>query len=437
MTTQSHGSSDRKHLMAFAALAAGQAAVYGLMARSDVYLERPAAAMYAALLAFALYLGGLGAAGRLSGRAALALAAAAGLVFRALLFPEPPFLSDDYFRYLWDGVVQTNGINPYAHAPADTALAGIDDALRSQVNHPTVPTIYPPLVQIVFALNALAGGGWLGLKLVWLACDVGIAALLYRLVPRHRRLQMWTLYWWSPLVVIEVAWSAHLDVLGILPLALAIWLSRSPRPRSIALGLTIAAAAAAKYFAAALLPAAARRARPSRVISAFAVGTLLLSLAYVGAGRHMFDGLVTFAAHWRFNESLFGLLDLLLTSSLAAKAMAALVLLFIVVQSVRKDWSLERTAFWVTGGILLLSPTVHPWYLLWMVPLVAIRFSRAWLYLTGSIFLAYFGLETFKTTGVWPEPWWVRLVIYGPFFAMLVVDAWRGSQLPAATAPKP
>ncbi len=418
---------DPKRLALFAGLGAGQAVVYGFLASSDAYLDRPAAAMLGALLAFALYLGGLGAAGRLSGRGAFVVAVVAGLVFRVLLLPEPPFLSDDYFRYLWDGAVQANGINPYVHAPADPALAGIDDLLRARVNHAEVPTIYPPLAQIVFLLNALAAGGWLGLKLIWLACDIGTAALLYHLVPPQRRLQMWTLYWWSPLVVIEVAWSAHLDTLGILPLVLAIWLARCQRPRSIALGLAIAAAALVKYFAAALLPAAARTGRPTRAVAAFAVGALALSLPYASAGRHMFDGLTVFAAHWQFNESLFGLLALLVTSPLAAKAIAVLVVLFIVFQSVRNEWTLERTAFWVTGGILLLAPTVHPWYLLWMVPLIAIRMNRAWLYLTGSVFLAYFGLETFRADGVWPEPWWARLAIYGPFFLILIADAWRGS----------
>ncbi len=116
-----------------------------------------------------------------------------------------------------------------------------------------------------------------------------------------------------------------------------------------------------------------------------------------------------------------------LGSEVAAKAVAAAIVLSIVIQSVRDGWSLTRTAFWVTGALIALSPTVHPWYLLWMVPLVALRPSRAWLYLSGSVFLAYYGLGTYRDAGVWPEPWWIKLLIYGPFLALLVVDGWRGS----------
>ena len=423
---------DRRSVAAFVSLGVALTLVYASVVLLDEYKARPAIAMMGPLLAFTLYLAAIGVANRLSGRAVLASAALFGAIFRLLMLPEVPFLSDDFFRYLWDGLVQRHGFNPYRFAPADSELAGIDDALRAHVNHPSVLTIYPPLAQVVFFLNAILSGGMLGLKMIWLACDAGIAALLYRLVPERHRLQMWTLYWWSPLVVIEVAWSAHLDLLGVLPMILALWLVRSGRSRPLALGFSIASAALVKYFAAALLPSAVRESRSPRVIAAFSAAALALYLPYAGAGTHLFGGLATFAEHWRFNDSLFGLIAWLTPSSLVARAIAAAAVLLVVVQSVRNEWSLERTAFWVIGAILLLSPTVHPWYLVWMVPLLAIRFNRAWLYLTGSIFLAYYGLETYRETGIWPEPWWIKLAIYGPFFAMLFGDAWRGSWLQAA-----
>ncbi len=266
------------------------------------------------------------------------------------------------------------------------------------------------------------------------------------MLPAERRLAAWTLYWWSPLVVVEVAWNAHLDLLGVLPLVAALWLARrhaGPRAvpagapsagarssgalaRSAGVGLALAGAALVKYFPAALLPAATRRIG-HRCGAAFLLATAALYLPYLGAGPRLFEGLFTYSASWRFNDGLFAILAWAVGSEPAAKAVAAAAVLAVVIQSVRNDWSLSRTAFWVTGALIVLSPTVHPWYLLWMVPLVALRPSRAWLYLSGSVFLAYYGLATYRDVGVWPEPWWLRLVIYGPFFALLVVDGWRGS----------
>jgi hypothetical protein len=413
---------------AFCILGTAQAAVYFTIAAWDGYYDRPSAAMALALLAFLFYLAAIASARGLSSRTAVGLAVALGLLFRGLLLPEPPFFSDDYFRYLWDGLVQLRGINPYRYAPADPTLAGIDDALRAKVNHPEVRTIYPPLAQVLFAVSAaISQKSWIVLKSAWLLCDLGIALVLFRLVEPARRLQLWTLYWWSPLVIVEVTWNAHLDLLGVLPLVLALWLARASPARSAALGIAIASAALVKYFAAAFIPAATRSGRAGRTLTAFALMILLLHIPYAGAGKSMFEGLFTYAANWRFNDGLFQVLAWVTVSQRIARGTAAVLVLLVVFQSVRNEWSMERTVFWVTGAILMLSPTLHPWYLLWMVPLLSLRPSRAWLYLSGSVFLAYYGLGVYRTDGSWPEPWWVKLAVYGPFFALLIRDAWRDS----------
>ncbi len=431
-------------LAALLVLGSVQALAYLALAGGAGVHPAPMAAMLLCLFAFSLYVATLVIAQPLASRWALVAFIGFGLLFRAILIPEPPSLSDDYFRYLWDGLVQLRGINPYRYAPIDPALAGFDEALRARVNHPQVPTLYPPLAQLSFLLTAVVSGDPLALKTLWLICDLGVAALLFALLPRERRLAAWTVYWWSPLVIVEVAWNAHLDLLGVLPLMGALWLgargrsrgaandarveasSQATLARSAGVGLALAGAALVKYFPVALLPAATRRTGP-RCAAAFVLAMAAFYLPYAGAGPRLFEGLVTYSASWRFNDGMFGVMAWGLGSELAAKMVGAVVILAIVVQSVRDDWSLTRTAFWVTGALIALSPTVHPWYLLWMVPLVALRPNRAWLYLSGSVFLAYYGLARYRELGVWPEPWWLKLLIYGPFLVLLVVDGWRGS----------
>ena len=434
MNSPLDSTSERTRLAGLVALGAVQVTIYGVLAIWEAYQTRPQIAMLLALLAFAFYLAALVTARRLSGRRAFAVAIAFGLAFRILLFPEAPFLSDDYFRYLWDGIVQLKGLNPYRFAPSDPALAGIDDALRARVNHPEVRTIYPPLAQLVFLVTAkVSAGSYFALKAVWLACDIGIAVLLYRLVAEERRLQAWMLYWWSPLVVIEVYWNAHLDLLGVAFVVVLLALAKQSPIKSHAIGVAVAAASLIKYFAVAFLPAAARTGRSLRAAAAFSSVVALLSVPYASSGvANMFEGLLTYAQHWRFNAGLYRVLEWALFSSTLAKAMAAAVVLLVVANSVRNRWSIERTLFWVTGTALVLSPTVHPWYLLWMVPLLAVRPNRGWIFLNGSVFLAYYGLGSFRASGVWPEPWWLQSMIYGPFFVLLLTDAWRGSWWQAA-----
>ena len=44
------------------------------------------------------------------------------LAFRFSLAGLNPSLSDDLFRYMWDGRILSHGINPYSHIPSDSDL---------------------------------------------------------------------------------------------------------------------------------------------------------------------------------------------------------------------------------------------------------------------------------------------------------------------------
>ncbi len=78
----------------------------------------------------------------------------AGLVFRGTAFFAPPTLSDDIYRYLWDGRVQMAGINPYNYPPNDANLAHLKTEDWEGINHKHIRTIYPPLAQTIFAVGA-------------------------------------------------------------------------------------------------------------------------------------------------------------------------------------------------------------------------------------------------------------------------------------------
>src|SRR5467141_2809320 len=78
-----------------------------------------------------------------------------GLIFAALfrlsIIFSTPYLSDDIYRYVWDGRVQSAGINPYRYAPTDPALEHLrDDKIYPRINHNYAPTIYPPLDEAIW-----------------------------------------------------------------------------------------------------------------------------------------------------------------------------------------------------------------------------------------------------------------------------------------------
>jgi hypothetical protein len=124
------------------------------------------------------------AAGGRPGRWLLGGVVLGGLVFRATLVGVTPTLSDDIYRYLWDGRVQQAGINPYRYAPQDDALAHLRTEEWRRINHPDIPTIYPPLMQLAFRFGAALSPTVLAQKLLFLACDLAVMLALLAWLPR-------------------------------------------------------------------------------------------------------------------------------------------------------------------------------------------------------------------------------------------------------------
>src|SRR6185503_6212914 len=153
------------------------------------------------------------------------------VLLRIALVPLPPSLSDDVYRYLWDGRVVAAGWNPYFHAPDDPALEGLRDELWEKVAHREVETVYPPLALALWSVASRLPRPLLGWKAMLVVIDLFSCVLLLRIarsrgIPSGRTIA----YAWNPLVVLEVAGMGHVDALGVLPLLVGALLLIEPRP---------------------------------------------------------------------------------------------------------------------------------------------------------------------------------------------------------------
>lgn len=153
------------------------------------------------------------------------------VLLRAVVFPLEPSLSDDAWRYLWDGRLVANGISPYHHVPADPTLTPWRDELYGLQGYPETNTIYPPIAQLIFAGAAAfdsAPGSepvvlYLLYKLLLIAAELGAIILLLRILGRLRLPATGAiLYAWHPLVVVELAGQGHTDAFWVLALGLAL-----------------------------------------------------------------------------------------------------------------------------------------------------------------------------------------------------------------------
>jgi alpha-1,6-mannosyltransferase len=148
----------------------------------------------------------------------LALILAFGLLMRLIVLPIEPLLSDDIYRYVWDGRVQAAGINPYRYVPADPALAALRDAdIFPRINRADYAvTIYSPVAQVFFVLVTRLRESVLALKVALIGCEAVIVAVVIGLL---RRLGQPTgrvvAYAWHPLPIWEVANNGHVDALMV------------------------------------------------------------------------------------------------------------------------------------------------------------------------------------------------------------------------------
>ncbi|MEW6755300.1 MAG: glycosyltransferase 87 family protein [Candidatus Latescibacterota bacterium] len=389
--------------------------------------------------AFALY---LGAAGYVLWRPAGSwpLILACGLVFRLTLLPSTPSLSDDIYRYIWDGRVQRLGINPYHHAPSAPELAFLRDELYDGINHKDVPTIYPPLAQVFFRAAGALGPQLRTFKVAVVLCEAALLLLLVHVLhSRGQDPRRLLLYAWNPLPVIEVAGSGHVDPLGVLLMVTALQLLAGGR--AAAAGAALAAAVLAKLMPLVLLPLLCLQPAPHgrrprwrspSPLPAFLVVTVLGYALYAAAGPRLFSGLTVYAERWRFNDALFGPLALLVgllspaeDPQVAGRLVAGVALAGASVWTAARRSDPFRAALETVGICLLLSPTLHPWYLLWILPFMPLFPVPAWVLLTGLTFVAYDVLDDYSTSGRWVEHTWVRWTQYGPFFALLLAALLR------------
>jgi alpha-1,6-mannosyltransferase len=376
----------------------------------------------------------------------------AALLLRLPLLSLPPTLSDDVLRYLWDGKVAAAGLNPYALPPAADRLSPLRDETWRRLPHTQVPTVYPPLAVAAFSIASRLPIPLLAWKTMATAADL-LACWLLLGVARRLGLPLGRTVWyaWNPLVTLEVAGMAHVDALGVAAVVAVVLYLVSPPPRR--LGATAGPAMAAAGALAKLVPLAAfpmwarQSGRPWRFLG-LAGGLVALAVApVVTASRGVPPGLVIYGVSWEFDgpvyEPLWRGLDgagaapalargldrykawsknwqgvnflypylypQLLAKLLLAGGMAAVVL-----ASLRWRDPAAGTGR-LFGALLLLSATVYPWYLLWVLPWAALRRHTAWLALSALILLSY--LPQFAGVPLWP---WVYLGIWVPFGALLV-----------------
>jgi hypothetical protein len=361
------------------------------------------------------------------------------LFFRLLFLFHPSLLSDDIHRYVWDGRMTLAGHNPYSLPPARVlpatpALA----ALQARVNHGDLVTVYPPAAQLLFAAGTALHPDALGLRILFCLLDLAVCLLITWLL-RALGLPAWraALYAWHPLPIIEVAGSGHVDGAAVcFLLGSFLLLARSAtRSRSAAAGAAFAASILTKLLPVLFVPAAFLVTGRRRAI-AFGFGALVAAAAmtvpFLPEISHALGTLATYCRHWEFAGFAFRTLRRLTGSGDAARIILSFVFLLACALLYRRHarakpdpesrlFTALCACYDVVIAFLLLTPTLHPWYAIYLAALLPFAAGPAGIALSASVFLGYGILPRYVTEGIWAESsalaFWITAV---PALAFLV-----------------
>lgn len=376
---------------------------------------------------------------------------AIGLVIRVVMLFSVPVLEDDFNRYLWDGAVSGNGINPYVYSPQQVLNEGPDmfgdvkshgENILYKINHPHLKTIYPPVSQFVFALSyKLAPYNLLAFKIILLLFDlITLFLLLYSLrIIGFSPLNI-LIYWWNPLLINEIFVSGHFEVLAF-PFVISAILLINRKYIISAFG-SLALAAGVKLWPIFLFPLLLKK--NLKGLAGFLKSSIffLIFLAAIFIPITFFkldssSGFVAYSQTWENNSSLFRIflftgeqiLNYLSIHPGHAQRytrifVALITIVWILYQALKYDRTLldlYKRSLFIVAAIFLIGPTQFPWYYTWMLPFLTVipRFSL--LFLTTLLPLYYLRyylepsgrLDLFNNYVVWIEfvPIWILIVL--------------------------
>ncbi len=369
-----------------------------------------------------------------------------GIVVRLLQIGTPTILEDDYNRYLWDGAVTAAGYSAFEYAPADVrdglvgaaslhALAQQGAPVVERINYPEYRTVYPPVAQAAFAVSYLLApfdlDGW---RLMLFVVEVLCLALICAVLGSVGKSHLWAaLYWWNPLVIKEVANSAHMEPVLMLPVLLGVYAVL--RRKTVWASAFFAIAAGVKVWPLMLCAAlwrqqfSARRVLVASVILVVAI-IGLVSWPIVTSGLNETSGFVAFAKNWQASSAAFLISEWLTVQvPLAPRVLLGLSMLTVIVAMCwRKAKSAEHLIwqiFMVVTVIYLLSPSQTPWYFLWIAPFLCV-FPVRGLMLAGVLLplhYLYFHLALNDQVDVYR--YGVVWLIWCPVWVVLIYDAIR------------
>jgi len=371
-------------------------------------------------------------------------------IFRVGLLFALPQLSDDFYRFIWDGRLWAAGHHPFAAVPSEylkSDIAGVDQELFNHLNSKDYFTVYPPVLQYVFWLAVKISpdsilGSVMVMRMIILLCEVGSTLLIRNLLAKFNLpSKNVLLYALNPLIILELTGNLHFEAVVILFLLLVVFFIW--KQKTILSAMSISVAACTKLVPLLLLPAFIGRMPVKKLLFysvIVAITALFIFLPFLDwEVINSLQSVGLYFSKFEFNASLYYLVrevgyilygyNIIQTVGWKLALATFVVIISFVWIRIRqsKFEQQERNAqtlfpewMWMLSIYLLLTTTLHPWYISTLMALsvfTSYRFVMVW---TGFIFLTYAGY----TPDSFYEVLWLTALEYGVVIIFFIYELW-------------
>lgn len=363
------------------------------------------------------------------------------IFLRCSLLFTLPHLSDDVYRFIWDGRLLLNGHNPFDYLPSwyieqGINISGLTEDLYQKLNSPDYFTIYPPVAQLNFAIAVFLFpdsilGSTIVMKSFLLCFEIGSIFLIIKILKYFQLpLKNVLIYALNPLIIIEIVGNLHFEGAMIFFLLLAFWLVIKEKINwsAVAFALSIAS----KLLPLMFLPFFIARLgwkKSLRYFSILGISLLLLFLPLINGVfvNNFGNSLNLYFQKFEFNASVYYLLRWLgyqwkgynliqdIGPFLALGTLTGILLLAFWERK-KATWKhLPEKMLFAFSLYLAFTTIVHPWYT--ALPLVLCLFTpfRYPVFWTGLIFLTYVNYSY--------EPYWENLWVVGLEYGVVMTIA--------------
>ena len=365
------------------------------------------------------------------------------VLFRIIFLIATPNLSQDFYRFIWDGRMLVNGLNPYLYLPeaylnpnyvipnqAAELVKGMGALNASHYSN------YPPLNQLCFALAAILSnnsviGSVVVMRVLIILGDIGV---LYFGTKLLKTLQLNPkaifLYLLNPLIIIELTGNLHFEGIMIFFLLWSLYLIKSKKwniatiPFACSIGL--------KLLPLLFLPLFFRQLKLKKLILFYALICFTCILFFIPfISENLVNNYTKTIGLWfgkfEFNGSIHNIIKhtgkqfkLYNIVHILGKVMPILVIIFVSILSIKQKknnfLALLAALLFALSFYLFTASTVHPWYLA-MLLIVSVftkyRFPLVW---TFTIIFSY----SFYKNEAFINNYWFIAIEYLTVFSFLI-----------------